>query len=392
MDIAAVKDRVADDVLGRSETLLDVSHQIWARPELAYEEHFAHDLLTAAIEAAGLEVERGAFGLPTAFRAEAGSEGPRIAVCLEYDALPEIGHACGHNVIAAAGLGAGLTAAALAAELGGRVVLLGTPAEEGGGGKVLMIQRGAFDDLDAAMMIHPADAELDSFTAIAVHQLRCEYHGRAAHAAAAPHLGINALDAAVLGYNSVAALRQHIRGHERIHGIFTHGGDKPNVVPHRASMEWYIRSGTSASLADLEPRVLAALQAGALATGATLTVEWDDTPYDDLVDLSSFNAAYISNIAARGRIARSKAERPELMGSTDMGNVSHLVPSIHPMIAVAPEGVAIHTPAFAEHARSEAADRAVVDGAIAMASTIVDLWTDPALLDRVREEFSAVTR
>ena len=388
MDIAALKARVADDVERRAPTLLDVSHRIWENPELAYEEHFAHDLLAGAIEDAGLTVERGAYDLPTAFRAEAGTDGPVVAVCLEYDALPEIGHACGHNIIAAAGLGAGLAAAGLAAELGGRVVLLGTPAEEGGGGKVHMINRGAFDGIDAAMMIHPADAELDSFTAIAVHQLHCEYRGRAAHAAAAPHLGINALDAAVLGYNAVAALRQHIQSHERIHGIFTHGGDKPNVVPHRAAMEWYIRSGTAASLAELEPRVLAALESGALATGSTFSYEWDPTPYDDLVDLSSFNEAYIANLRSRGRSARPRGDRPELMGSTDMGNVSHLVPSIHPMIAVAPEGVAIHTPAFAEHARGETADRAVVDGAVALASTIVDLWTDGVLLERIRAEFA----
>jgi amidohydrolase len=387
-DVAAVKARIAEHVEGHRDELVAVSHLIWDHPELCYEEHFAHDLLCDALESSGLAVTRGAYDIPTAFRATAGTTGPTIAICCEYDALPEIGHACGHNVIAAAGLGAGLAAAALADELGGRVVVLGTPAEEGGGGKVEMIERGAFEGVDAAMMVHPADSDLDSFQAIAIHQLHVEYQGEAAHAAAAPHRGRNALDAAVLGYMGVATLRQHIEGHERIHGIFTHGGDKPNIVPSSAAMHWYVRSATTESLARLEPRVLAALEAGAAAAGCTMTHEWS-VPYDDLVDLPTFDAAYVTNIADRGRDVSPRSARPDFMGSTDMGNVSHLVPSIHPMIKVAPEGVAIHTPQFAEHTRGPEADRAVLDGAIAMARTAVDLWTDRGLLAAVRSEFES---
>ena len=381
MESVEAKQRIVAAVESRSERLIDVSHSIWEHPELCYAEHHAHDLLCDALEAEGIAVERGAFDIPTAFRAEAGGEGPTIVVCCEYDALPGIGHACGHNVIAAAGLGAGLAAAEVAHELGGRVVILGTPAEEGGGGKVFMIERGAFEGVDAAMMVHPADADLDSLWAIAIHELHCEYHGRAAHAAAAPHRGVNALDAAVLGYMGVAALRQHIEGHERIHGIFTHGGDKPNIVPSRVAMEWYVRSGTRESLAALKPRVLAALEAGAMAAGATMEHSWPNPPYDDLLDNAPLDAAYAANLAGRGRTVLSKNLRPEFLGSTDMGNVSHLVPSIHPMIAVAPDGVAIHTAEFAEHARGPGGDRAVIDGAIAMAATMVDLWTDASLLE-----------
>lgn len=387
MDVTAAKQRVAAEVDRSARELIEVSHAIWDNPELCYEERFAHDLLCDALEDAGLSVERGAFGLPTAFRATAGTEGPLIAVCCEYDALPVIGHACGHNVIAAAGLGAGLAAAVLADELGGRVVVLGTPAEEGGGGKIRMIDRGALRGVDAAMMVHPADADLESFWAIAIHELNCTFRGRAAHAAAAPERGVNALDAAVLAYVGIAALRQHIAPHERVHGIFTHGGDKPNVVPDRASMQWYVRSATRETLAALEPRVVAALQAGATATGASVDIEWKDPPYSDLRDNPALLEAYAANIAARGRPLAPKAERPDFLGSTDMGDVSHHVPSIHPMIKVAPRGVAIHTADFAVHARSPSGDRAVLDGAVSMAQTIVDLWCDPALLARVRATF-----
>jgi amidohydrolase len=388
VDVAAIKARIADDIERRSDELVFVSHLIWDHPELCYEEQFAHDLLCDALESSGLDVTRGAYDIPTAFRATAGSEGPTVAICCEYDALPEIGHACGHNVIAAAGLGAGLAAAALADELGGRVVVLGTPAEEGGGGKVTMIERGALDGIDAAMMIHPADSDLDSFEAIAIHQLHVRYQGAAAHAAAVPEKGRNALDAAVLGYMGVAALRQHIESHERVHGIFTHGGDKPNIVPATAAMHWYVRSATTESLARLEPRVFAALEAGAIATGCTMTHEWS-VPYEELLDVPVFNSVYVTNIADRGRDVSPRSARPDFVGSTDMGNVSHLVPSIHPMIKVAPDGVAIHTPEFAQHTRSPGADRAVLDGAIAMARTTVDLWTDPDLLRAVRSEFEA---
>ena len=220
-DLASVKERLAAEVDKRADILIDASHQIHAHPELCYEEHFAHDLLTGLLEAEKIDVERHAFDLDTAFIARAGTDGPTIAVLCEYDALPGIGHACGHNIIGTAGLGAGIAAAALADELGGRVVILGTPAEEGGGGKVLMADRGAFEGVDAAMMVHPAGSDLPRMDVIAIGQLWVEYHGKAAHAAAFPQKGRNALDAAVLGYMNVAALRQHIKPQERIHGIFT---------------------------------------------------------------------------------------------------------------------------------------------------------------------------
>jgi amidohydrolase len=391
MDLAALKQRLTAEVDARADALIGASRAIHAHPELNYEEHFAHDRLTDLLDAEGLEPTRSAFDLATAFSAEAGSEGPTIAVLCEYDALPGIGHACGHNVIAAAGLGAGLAAAALATEAGGRVRILGSPAEEGGGGKVLMIRRGALDGVDAAMMIHPADRDLTRIDAIAVQQVVATYHGEAAHAAAAPERGRNALDAAVLGYQAVAALRQHIEPAERIHGVFTDGGDKPNIVPARAETYWFVRSPTVAGLEALKPRVLACLQAGADATGCTMTHEWDDRPYFDMRDNGAMLDAWSANCAELGRTVEVPVPGTGVVGSTDMGNVSYEVPSIHPMIAVAPTGTAIHTEAFAEHTASDAADRGVIDGAKAMAMTIADLWHNAALLDRAREEFVAGT-
>ena len=391
MDLAAAKLAAEDVIRSRSEDLLEVSHRIFDHPELCYEEQYAHDLICDVLEGASMTVERGAFGLATAFVAYAGStspDAPTIAVVCEYDALPGIGHACGHNIIAAAGVGAALGAAAVAEQCGGRLVVLGTPAEEGGGGKVAMIEAGAFEGLDAAMMVHPADADLDSFWAIAVQERHVEFHGRAAHAAAAPQRGLNALDAAVLAYNNIAALRQHIGASERIHGIFTHGGDKPNVVPHYSAMQWYVRAADLEALEVLKPRVVAALQAGALATGCEMMISWPSYPYDDLVNNSVLTRLYAANAATLGRVVDPRETMPDFMGSTDMGNVSHVVPSIHPMIKAAPAGTAIHTADFAVNAAGDLGDRAVIDGAIAMARTVVDLWMQPEVLAAVTGEFA----
>jgi amidohydrolase len=394
-DLAAVKERLAAEVDKRADVLVDASHQIHANPELCYEEHFAHDILTSLLETEKIDVERHAFDLDTAFIARAGAnDGPTIAVLCEYDALPGIGHACGHNIIGTAGLGAGLAAAALADELGGRVVILGTPAEEGGGGKELLLQRGAFDGVDAAMMVHPAGVDIARMDVIAIHQMKVSYHGQAAHAAAFPHKGRNALDAAVLGYMNIAALRQHIKPNERIHGIFTHGGDKPNIVPKFASAEWYVRSATLKSLAQLKPRVVACLEAGAQAAACEMEIEWQDPAYADMVDNRTMLSLYMDNAVTTGReLVESTEGGPQVVGSTDMGNVSYAVPSIHPMIKVAPSHLSIHTPEFAEYTASPDGDAAVIDGAKAMAMTIADLWLRPDVLAAAKEEFAeAVAR
>lgn len=383
------KDEVCAEVERQRRVISEVSRSIHAHPEENFDERHAHEVLTDAIASAGLDVERGAFGLPTAFRARAGSGGPTIAVLCEYDALPGLGHACGHNVIAAAGLGAGLAAAALADRLGGSVVVLGTPAEEGGGGKVFMIERGAFDGVDAALMIHPADVDLRWMTTIAYQRVTVEYRGAAAHAAAQPWNGRNALDAAVLGYMNVAALRQHIRPDERVHGIFTDGGDKPNIVPARAAMDWYVRAPDRLRLELLKPRVLAALRAGADASGCEFEHRWHEPAYAELRRNLPLEDLFAANAAALGRPLADPGPAGDVVGSTDMGNVSHVVPSIHPMLAIAPRGVGIHTAGFTEHAGADSGDEGAVVGAKAMAMTIVDLWLRPEARSACREAFES---
>ncbi len=394
MDIDDVKQRVSDDIDRRADRLIEISHAIHQHPELNFEERFAHDLLCDELDAAALATERHAFGLDTAFAARGGSAGPDIAVCLEYDALPGIGHACGHNIIAAAGLGAGLATAAVADDCGGRVSILGTPAEEGGGGKVFMIRAGAFDDIDAALMVHPAGAELRDMTTLAVQQCLATYDGAAAHAAAAPHEGRNALDAAVLGYNAIAALRQHILPSERVHGVFTQGGDKPNIVPARAQTHWFVRSPSAVGLDALKARVVACLESGASAAGCEVGIEWIDPPYADMVGIRTMNELYATNASRLGRTVLDPAMADEagispVVGSTDMGDVSYTVPSIHPMIQAAPDGTPIHTPAFADAACGPSGDRAVIDGAKILAWTILDLWLVPGAVDAARDEFEA---
>lgn len=388
MDVTEAKAVVRAEIERLTPTLLEVSHSIHANPELNFDEHHAHEVLTGVLEDEGLTVDRGAYDMPTAFDTRVGAaDGPTVAVLCEYDALPGIGHACGHNIIGSAGLGAGLAVAKVAHALGGRLAILGTPAEEGGGGKEFMLRWGAFDDIELAMMVHPADRDLTTMHTIAIQQLHASYTGQAAHAAAAPHQGRNALDAAVLGYNAVAALRQHIRPEERVHGVFTDGGDKPNIVPSKAATEWYVRSGSMDSLEDLKTRVLHCLQGGALASDCEMHHEWIDPPFYDMLDNHPLLDLYVQNAMEVGRHPMPEEEGKMVVGSTDMGNVSYAVPSIHPMIKAAPEGTAIHTPEFEVYAGGEEGDRAVIDGALTMALTLVDCLASDATRDAIRGAF-----
>jgi amidohydrolase len=385
--ISELKAEVVADIDRRSAELIDASHQIHAHPELNFEEHFAHELLTSRIEKNGLPVTRKAYGLDTAFETKVGNAGVDVAVLCEYDALPGIGHACGHNVIAAAGLGAGLALAQVADHAGGRLTLMGTPAEEGGGGKVEMARAGAFNGIAAAMMVHPADRDLARMNAIAIQQLIVRYYGQAAHAAVSPHLGRNALDAAVLGYMNVAALRQHIRPTERIHGIFTKAGEKANIVPREAETSWYVRSDTIETLQPLKERVAACVESSAVATDCRAELHWEINAYADIVDNIPLLDAYAENSTSLGRPLNSAFLPGTGGGSTDMGNVSYLTPTIHPMLQVSPRGVSLHSPQFAEYTASKDADKAVLDGAKIMAMTVIDLWTRPELQQNVKNAF-----
>jgi amidohydrolase len=388
-EVEELKTRACNLIDSNADELVRVSHEIHDHPEQNYEEVFASELLTRSANGLGVPVELGAFDCPTGFSGDVGT-GPTVCIMSEYDALPEIGHGCGHNIIAAAGLGAALALASIAKDSGGRVRYMGTPAEEGGGGKILMARNGALTGVDLAMMVHPADADLATIDAIALQQLLVEYSGLESHAAAAPHLGRNALDAAVLGYMAVATLRQHILPTERVHGIFLKSGDKPNIVPSEASTEWYVRSNDVTSLAALKPRVLAALESGAHACGCSVSHEWIGAAYADMVTNNTMGTMYAHNALRLGRtVTDPRQGGHRVVGSTDMGNVSHLVPSIHPMIASAPSGTSIHTKQFAQFARSPMADKAVLDGAKAMAMTAIDYWTSPERQVAVAAEFGA---
>jgi len=385
-EIHELKQQALNRIDAVADVLIEVSHEIHDHPEENFEEFFASQLLAKVAQQSGFPVDLHAFGAETGFAGDVG-EGPTVCVMSEYDALPEIGHGCGHNVIAAAGLGAAIGLASVAQAAGGRVRYLGTPAEEGGGGKLLMASNGALDGVDVAMMVHSADADLTSIDAIALQQLLVEYSGRASHAAAAPQHGRNALDAAVLGYMAVAALRQHILPTERIHGIFIRGGDKPNIVPSDAATEWYVRSDTIRSLQELKPRVVSALESGAHACGCAVSHQWTGTPYADMVTNNSLAGLYIANAGNLGRTVETPSPNRRVVGSTDMGNISHLVPSIHPMIASAEPGTSIHTKDFATQSKGHLADKAVVDGAKAMAMTAIDYWTSSDAQDAIRQEF-----
>jgi amidohydrolase len=390
-EIEPLKREVCDAIEAMRADLLRVSRAIHARPELAFEEHAAAELLVDTLRKAGLEVEPGAYGLETAFAAEFGAAGaPCVALLAEYDALPEIGHACGHNLIATAGIGAGLALATLGERLPGRIRVLGTPAEERGGGKELMAREGAFDGVDAALMIHPSGVNLVSMPCIAMSEVDVSYRGLAAHAAAMPERGINALDAMVIAYQGIAALRQHIRGTERIHGVITNGGQAPNIVPERAAGRFYVRAANADDLEPLKARVEACLRAGAQATGAELEVRWDPVDYLDIRFNHPLATAFQRNAEALGRsFFPIDKLPPSVQGSTDMGNVSHRVPSIHPMLAAAPIHVTIHNPEFAKWAGSEMGDTAAIDGAKSLAMTALDFLGDETLRAQTREVFES---
>jgi len=390
MSLEQLKKDVAAAVDGMRAELLELSHAIHQEPELALEEFKAAKRLSDAVAGHNLPVEREAFGVKTAYASEFGNDkGPVIAVLSEYDALPGVGHACGHNIIATAGLGAAVALAKLGARLPGRVRYLGTPAEERIGGKELMARAGAFDGADAAMMIHPANIYLAAMPCIAVSEVDATYFGKAAHASAMPYRGLNALDAVVSAYQSIAQLRQHIRQTERIHGIIIEGGLAANIVPERAACRFYVRARDMHDLATLKKRVQACFEAGALSTGCKLETRWI-SDYLDLKTNWPMAQAFEKNFEALGRkLTPLSSVPPGFAGSTDMGNVSHRVPSIHPMIGVAPKDVIIHNAEFARWAASDKGDAAVLDGAKSLAHTALDLMCDTGLMKQVRTEFAA---
>ncbi len=355
------------------EDLRATSKWMYDNPELGFAEFETSRKLSEFLGAHGFGVDYPTHGLETAFAATVGTTGPRVVICCEYDALPVVGHACGHNIIATAALGAGIAVAELVDELGIRVTVLGTPAEEGGGGKVDLINAGAFEDAAASMMVHPGpDDQLDpSFQARESYTV--EYFGKESHAAFAPEAGINALDAFVQAYLNVATLRQALLGDDRVHCIIDKGGDASNIIPSYTKSTWGIRSAGKERLEELVPKVTACFEGAATATGCRLELTSAGHPYLNMINSPVMTALYAANSEALGRPMPTEAETGLGGGSSDMGNVSQIVPAIHPMIGINSAPAVNHQADFAAHTITPAGDRAIRDGALAMAYTIIDM-------------------
>ncbi|NUP79612.1 MAG: amidohydrolase [Nonomuraea sp.] len=366
---AGIRDAVRTRVHDHADALVALSHRIHAHPETAFEEHRAAAWTAGELEAAGFAVTAGAGGLPTAFTATAGSGPVTVALCAEYDALPGLGHACGHNVIAACATGAGLALAPFADDLGLTVKVVGTPAEERGGGKALLLEAGVFDGVDAAMMVHPGPFETVRFRSFALGTLDAEYAGRSAHATLAPHEGRNAADAMTLAQVAIGLLRQQLPRDQHVHGVVTAAGEAPNVIPARSAASYEIRAAEAGDLAGLRERVESCFRGAAVATGCELRLTRPEPDYLDFRDDVALAARYAANAAALGRPA--PVER-EPFAMTDMGNVSHVVASIHPMLDIGSGGAVPHTPEFAAAAAAPAADLALVEAAVLLALTTAD--------------------
>jgi amidohydrolase len=380
------KDGARERFDGARDELLAISRRIHANPELGFEEERASAWLCDALDDAGFAVEKGICDLPTAFRARAGSGPLHIGICAEYDALPDIGHACGHNIIAASALGAALAAAKVADEVGMTITVIGTPAEEVGnaGGKILMLERGGFDGLHAAMMVHPAPMDMLQAKIIAASMFDVHCTGKESHASAYPELGVNAADALTIAQTAIGLLRQHIRATDRIHGIVTHGGSAPNVIPAHSSARYIVRSETLDQLNELRPKVYRCFEAGGLATGAKVQITGGDKPYAEMHHDADMAALYRANSEALGRPFPDLGElgnRPT--GSTDMGNISRAMPSIHPMIGINCLPAVNHQPEFTAHCITADADKALIDGALAMAWTCIDMAANANVRERL---------
>ncbi len=391
----------AQRVEGLAGELTGLSHHLHDHPELAFEEHLAQEALAALLRRHGHEVETGAHGVGTALRSSfttPGFEPDRhrtVAVMAEYDALPDIGHACGHNVIAAAGVGAYLAAVDTLADAAGdhhvegRVILLGTPAEEGHSGKQHMINGGALEGVDMAVMIHPFSYDIASHVWVGRRTLRATFTGVAAHASSQPFMGRNALDAASLAYQGIGLLRQQMPPSDRLHAVITEGGHRPSIIPARAVMDIYVRSLVPQALVDLSARIDDILTGAELMAGCRVEKEWDEHPPSLPVrNNETLAARWATTQAHRGRVALPAGMVPGSMAaSTDFGNVSLLVPAIHPMVKIAPEDVALHTREFARWSHSPEADAATVDSATGLAQVIIDILADGKLVEQARREF-----
>lgn len=380
-----LKKQVLEEVETCGSELIDLSLRIHKNPEISLEETRASEWLAEHLERKGFKVERALCQLPTAFKASYGQGKPRIAFLAEYDALPKLGHACGHNIIAASALGAGLALRVAVDQLGGSVLVIGTPGEEYYGCKATMLERGAFSEVDVAMMIHPGTRDVAAPVALACSSLEVEFFGKAAHAAGRADEGINALEALILAFNNINSLRQHIRGTSRIHGIITNGGEAPNIVPAYSRAVFLVRAEDEEYLGELREKVLDCFAAASIASGTRLEHKWGEISYSPLRSNPTLAKLFTQNMKSLGR--KIHPPNPRRAGSTDIGNVSQAVPSLQPIIAIAPPRISEHSSEFAAAAASEAGHRGLMDGAKALALTGVDLLADREAMAKVEDDF-----
>jgi amidohydrolase len=405
-----LKTRIVEQISVIESELIELSSVIHGQPELGHQEFFAAEALTSYLRRHGFEVEESAGGLPTAFVARAtanprGAPGggtkeegedqregtPVVAFLAEYDALPELGHACGHNLIGVASVGAAIALRHALTDYPGRlpgeVRVLGTPAEETSGGKVTLVEKGLFSDVDVAMMFHPSSRNTVLMNSLAIEPLEFVFKGKAAHAAAAPHEGINALDACIGLFNAVNALRQHVRTDVRIHGIISEGGTAPNIVPDRAVARFYVRAATRRYLGDVLRRVGDCARGAAQAAGAELEIRPFEVPNDNMRNNIPLAEAMANNLRLLGVTEIVDPGAP--LGSSDIGNVSQVAPAIHPTISIGPKDLVAHTPEFTRAANSPEAHRGMILAAKALAMTGIDVLTDRGLLARIKADFES---
>ena len=386
MPTAAASTCVEDVVARRRGDLIELSHDIHAEPELAFAEHRSCAKTQALVAERGFDVTTPAGGLDTAFRAVYGSGSLVVGVCAEYDALPGIGHACGHNIIAASAVGTALALAEVADDLDLTVVLLGTPAEEAGGGKVLMLEAGLFDDIAATVMLHPGPLDIAAARSLALSQVAVSYVGRESHAAVAPHLGINAADAVTVSQVAIGLLRQQLAPGQMVHGIVTDGGQASNVIPGHAEMQYTMRADDAAGLAALEARMADCFLAGAVGTGCDYDIAATEPPYLELTPDGWLADTFRAEMQRVGRSPVGRELEVALpLGSTDMGNVTQVMPGIHPIVGIDANGASVHQPGFTAAAVGPSADKAVVEGSIMLARTVVALAENSAERERVLE-------
>nr|WP_044022626.1 M20 family metallopeptidase [Bacillus sp. SG-1] len=385
-----MKQQVVEEIDKLKSVLDEISIYIGENPELGHEEFKASKVLSETLEDHGFSVEMGTCNLPTAFRAvfDSGKEGPVVGFMAEYDALPEVGHACGHNLIGTMGIAAGIGVSKVISETGGKVIVYGTPAEETRGGKVTMAEEGIFDELDVALMVHPLHSYVKSGSSLAMDAIQFEFFGKSTHAAASPQEGINALDAVIQTFNSINALRQHILPSARIHGIITEGGKAANVTPDYAVAQFYVRGTTRAYVNELTEKVKKCAEGAALQTGAMMKHSFYEFSYDDMITSSGLSEAFTQELISLGVDSTEIQEQRDGSGSLDMGNVSQVVPSIHPYIKITDGTYACHTHEFRRAAMTDQAREAMILGAKAMALTGVEVLANSELLQKIKAEFA----